>query len=67
MRTKLSKVNSDLHRANEKIIELEQKLLTSDKRNQDLQQELKTLREIQSQTEYKKRLYSDVYTILIRI
>ena len=51
MRTKLSKINSDLHRANEKIIDLEQKLLMSDKRNQDLEQELKTLRENQSQTE----------------
>ena len=51
VRTKLSKINSDLHHANEKIIELEQKLLTSDKRNQDLQQELKSSRENHSQTE----------------
>ena len=51
MKTKLSKINSDLQRANEKIIELEQKLLTNDKRNQDLQQELQTSREKQSQTE----------------
>ena len=51
MKTKLSKINSDLHRANEKIIELEQKLLTSDKRNKDLQQELQTSRENRSQNE----------------
>ena len=65
MRTKLSEINSDLHRANKNIIELEQKLLTSEKRNQDLQQELQTSREKQSQTEMSSLPEMRIWSILL--